>query len=120
MKKLNSQQLRTIRVFVIVVGILISFFIWLSWPDVINNNALYHVGNGKYGSKMGALLILLIPLFGFCPSGLNEEIHSTDQIERAKLQERLDKRAETIRLYVAFFCSIVACLVMLGGLFLLE
>jgi len=103
MKKLNSQQLRTIRIFVIVVGILISFFIWLSWPDVINNNALYHVGNGKYGSKMGALLILLIPLVGFCPSGLNEEIHSTDQIERAKLQERLDKRAETIRLYVAFF-----------------
>ena len=118
MKRLTSKQLRTIRIFVIVVGIFISFFIWLSWPDVINNNPLYHVGNGRYGSKIGALLILLIPLFGFCPSGLNEEIHSTDPIERAELQEKLDKRAETIRLYVAFFCSIVACLVMLGGLFL--
>ena len=38
----------------------------------------------------------------------------------AELQEKLDKRAETIRLYVALFCSMVACLVMLGGLFLLE
>ena len=118
MKRLTSKQLRTIRIFVIVSGILISFFIWLYWPDVIKNNSLYHVGNGRYGSKIGALLILLIPLFGFCPSGLNEEIHSTDSIERAELQEKLDKRAETIRLYVAFFCSIVACLVMLGGLFL--
>ena len=118
MKKLNSQQLRTIRIFVIVVGILISFFIWLSWPDVINNNALYHVGNGKYGSKIGALLILLIPLFGFCPSGMNEEIHSTDPIERAELQEKLNKRAEETQLVVSLFCSMIACLVMLGGLFL--
>ena len=62
MKRLTSKQLRTIRIFVIVVGILISFFIWLSWPDVINNNPLYHVGNGRYGSKIGALLILLIVL----------------------------------------------------------
>ena len=118
MKKLNSKQLRIIRILTVVIGMLISFCIWLFWPDVINNNPLYHVGNGKYGSKIGALLILLIPLFGFCPSGLNEEIHSTDPIERAELQEKLDKRAETIRLYVALFCSMVACLVMLGGLFL--
>ena len=87
-------------------------------PNAIKNNALYHVGNGRYGSKIGALLILLIPLFGFCPSGLNEEIHSTDLIERAELQEKIDKRAEEIQLYVALFCSMVACLVMLGGLFL--
>ena len=118
MKRLTSKQLRTIRIFVIVIGILISFCIWLFWPDVIKNNALYHVGNGRYGSKIGALLILLIPLFGFCPSGLNEEIHSTDPIERAELQEKFDKRAEEIQLVVSLFCSTVACLAMLGGLFL--
>ena len=43
MKRLTSKQLRTIRIFVIVVGILISFFIWLSWPDVINNNPLSRI-----------------------------------------------------------------------------
>ena len=118
MKRLTSKQLRTIRIFVIVVGIFISFFIWLFWPDVINNNALYHVGNGKYGSKIGALLIVLIPLFGFIPCRTEGEIHSKDPVERAELQEKIDKRSEEIQLAVALFCSMVACLVMLGGLFL--
>lgn len=118
MKSLTSKQLKTIRISIILIGILFSFCIWLFWPNVINNNPLYHVGNGKYGSKIGALLIVLIPLFGFCPSGMNEEIHSTDLVERAELQEKLDKRAEKMQIAVALFCSMVACLVMLGGLFL--
>ena len=118
MKKLTSKQLRTIRILIIVIGILISFCVWLFWSDVINNNAIYHVGNGKYGSKMGALLIVLIPLFGFIPCRTDEEIHSEDSMERVELQEKFDKRAEEIQLAVALFCSMVACLVMLGGLFL--
>jgi len=97
---------------------LISFFIWLFLPDVINNNALYHVGNGKYGSKLGMLLIVLIPLFGFIPCRTDEEIHSNDSLERAELQEKYDKRAEETQLAVALFCNGIACLVMLGGLFL--
>ena len=118
MKKLTSKQLRTIRILIIVIGLLISFCIWLFWPDVINNNALYHVGNGKYGSKIGALLLVLIPLFGFIPCRTDEEIHSKDSMERADLKEKFDKRAEEIQIAVALFCSGVACLVMLGGLFL--
>ena len=118
MKKLNSKQLRIIRILTVVIGMLISFCVWLFWSDVINNNALYHVGNGKYGSKIGALLIVLIPLFGFIPCRTDEEIHSEDSMERAELQEKIDKRAEEIQLYVALFCSMVECLVMLGGLFL--
>ena len=118
MKKLNSKQLRIIRILTVVIGMLISFCIWLFCSDVINNNALYHVGNGKYGSKIGALLIVLIPLFGFIPCRTDEENHSEDPMERAELQEKIDKRAEESQLYVALFCSMVACLVMLGGLFL--
>ena len=118
MKQLTSTQLRTIRVLIIILGVFISFCIWLFLPDIINNNALYHVGNGTYGSKIGMLLIVLIPLFGFIPCRTGEEIHSIDSMERAELQEKLDKRAEEIQLAVALFCSIVACLVMLGGLFL--
>lgn len=118
MKKLTSKQLRIIRILIIVIGILISFCIWLFLPDVINNNALYHVGNGKYGSKIGMLLIVLIPLFGFIPCRTDEEIHSKDSMERAKLQEKFDKRAEETQLAVALFCDGTACLVMLGGLFL--
>ena len=118
MKKLTSKQLRTIRILIIVSGMLISFCIWLFWPDIINNNDLYHVGNGKYGSKMGALLIVLIPLFGFIPCRTDEEIHSEDSMERAELQEKYDKRAEESQLVVALFWSVTACFVMLGGLFL--
>ena len=118
MKKLNSKQLRTIRILTVVIGMLISFCIWLFWSDVINNNALYHVGNGKYGSKIGMLLIVLIPLFGFIPCRTDEEIHSKDATERAELQEKLDKRAEETQLAVSLFCNGTACLVMLGGLFL--
>jgi hypothetical protein len=118
MKKLTSKQLRTIRILITVSGILISFCIWLFWPDVINNNALYHVGNGKYGSKIGALFIVLIPLFGCIPCRTDEEIHSNNLMERAELQEKFDRRAEEIQLAVSLFCSGTACLVMLGGLFL--
>ena len=118
MKKLTSKQLKTIRILIIVIGMLISFCIWLFCPDVINNNDLYHVGNGEYGSKIGALLIVLIPLFGFIPCRTGEELHSEDALERAELQEKLDKRAEETQLAVSLFCSGTACLVMLGGLFL--
>ena len=118
MKKLTSKQLRTIRILIIVIGILISFCIWLFLPEVINNNALYHVGNGKYGSKMGMLLIVLIPLFAFIPCCTDKEIHSKNSMERAELREKFDKRAEEIQIAVALFCSGAACIVMLGGLFL--
>ena len=96
MKKFSSQQLRIIRIFTIIIGMLISFIIWLFLPDVLTNNALFHVGNGKTGSKWGALLLVLIPLFGFIPGRMEEEI----------------------QLAVALLCSVVACLVMLCGLVL--
>ena len=117
MKKLHSKQLRTIRILIIISGMLISFCIWLFLPDVIKNNALYHVGNGKFGSKAGMLLIVLIPLFGFIPCRTGEEIHTEDPVERAELQEGSDKRAEEMQLGIALFCTVTACLVMLGGLY---
>ena len=118
MKKLSSQQLRIIRIFTIIIGMLISFIIWLFLPDVLTNNALFHVGNGKYGSKWGALLLVLIPLFGFIPGRMDEEIHTRDSRERVELQEMYDRKSEEIQLAVALLCSVVACLVMLCGLIL--
>lgn len=116
MKKLSSQQLRIIRIFTIIIGMLISFVIWLLLPDVIKNNALFHVGNGKYGSKLGALLLVLIPLFGFIPSRMGEEIHTKDSMERGELKEKLDRKSEEIQLAVSLLCSVAACLAMLCGL----
>ncbi len=118
MKKLSSQQLRAIRIFIIIIGMLISFVIWLFLPDVLNNNALFHVGNGKYGSKLGALLLVLIPLFGFIPGRMDEEIHTKDSKERVELQEKYDRKSEEIQLAVALLCSVAACCAMLCGLIL--
>lgn len=120
MKKLTSKQLRMIRLITIFTGMLLCFVIWLFIPDVIQNNAFFHVGNGKYGSKTGALLLVLIPLFGFIPQRTEEEIHTKDPVERAELQEKLDKRSEEIQLAVAFFCGLAACGVMLCGLLLCK
>ena len=116
MKKLHSKQLKIIRILIIISGILISFCIWLFLPNAIKNNALYHVGNGKYGSKTGMLLIALIPLFGFIPCRTGEEIYTENPVEQSELQETSDKRAEEIQLAIALFCTVMACLVMLGGL----
>ena len=116
MKKLTSKQLRTIRRVIIVAGMLMCFIIWLFIPDVIKNNALFHVGNGKYGSKLGALIVVLIPLFGFIPARMDEEIHTKDPVERAELQEKFDRRSEEMQLVIAFVCSLSACFVMLCGI----
>ena len=116
MKKLTSKQLRNIRRVIIVAGMLLCFIIWLFIPDVIKNNAAFHVGNGKYGSKMGALLIVLLPLFGFIPTRIEEEIHTKDPVERAELQEKFDRRSEEMQLVVAFYVTVLSCLAMLGGL----
>ena len=116
MKKFTAKQLKTIRIFTIFVGMFLSFVIWLCIPDVIKNNSFFHVGNGEYGSKYGALILVLIPLFGFIPTHMDEEIHTKDSKERAELQERFDRRSEEIQLAVAFFCSVAACFAMLCGL----
>jgi len=118
MKRLTSTQLRTIRHIVIIAGMILCFIIWLFIPDVIKNNALVHVGNGEYGSKYGALIVVLIPLFGFIPTRMDEEIHTKDPKERAALQEKFDRRTEEIQLPIAIFCSLSACFAMLCGLLL--
>ena len=103
MKKLYSKQLRTIRIITIIIGMLISFVIWLFLPNVINNNALFHVGNGRYGSKIGALLIMLIPLFGFIPARIAEEIHSEDLMEVLNYRKSLTKEQKKFSLLLRFF-----------------
>lgn len=120
MKKLTSKQLKTIRLITIFTGMFLCFVIWLFIPDVIKNNAFFHVGNGKYGSKAGALVVILLPLFGFIPTRVDEEIHTKDPVERAELQESYDKRSEEIQLATAFYVSVLSCFAMLCGLFFCQ
>ena len=61
MNRLTTKQLGFIRNLIIVIGIVLAFILWLHIPAFIENNSLVHVGNGKYGSKLGFLLLMPIP-----------------------------------------------------------
>lgn len=73
MDKLTSTKLKHIRNIIMIAGIVAAFIIWLFIPWVIENNRLVHVGNGRFGSKIGFLLILGFPLFGLIPHRPEEE-----------------------------------------------
>ena len=60
---MTAKQYKNLRNIIIIAGIVIAFVIWLFIPDTFKNSPLFHVGNGEYGSKWGALILLPIPLF---------------------------------------------------------
>ncbi len=96
---MTSKEYRLLRNIVIVIGIVGGFVLWLFIPPVIENNWLFHVGNGQYGSKGWALLLLLIPLFA-----LNEqkiEVHAED----AELINMARNKTARKGLFLAILCS---------------
>ena len=59
-----------------------------------------HVGNGAYGNKIGALIVLPFPLFALGYKLQKPEVHTDDPAERAKLiaefeRDNLTKQAIT-------------------------
>ncbi len=118
MNKLTAKKLRIIRNSIIVVGIALAFVIWLQIPSVIENSALFHVGNGKYGSKMGALLLLFLPLFALIPNKPGDEIHTEDIAERAKIEEEWEVHSLKTQITYAVCETMVACFCMLLGVVL--
>ena len=88
MKRLSIRQLKIVRNVVSVIGIVVGILLWKYLPDTFRNNGLFHVGNGEYGSKYGALIILVIQFFAFIPNTNIEEIHTDNPEERAKLEEK--------------------------------
>ena len=87
MKKLTAKELTIIRNIIIAVSMIGGFIIWLALPEVIKNANIIHVGSGKYGYKIGALIVLLFPLFALIPDTGREEVHTEDRAERAALLE---------------------------------
>lgn len=103
MDKLTAKKLVMVRNIIIVLGIVIAFAIWLLIPAFIENNGLVHVGNGRYGSKIGFLLFLGIPMFALIPPKPGslipdedgEEIHSVHKPrERNQRDYRWKKRLQ--------------------------
>ena len=112
MDKLTSTKLKHIRNIIMIAGIVAAFIIWLFIPWVIENNRMVHVGNGRFGSKIGFLLILGFPLFGLIPQRPEEEIHTDDPIERARIEEEREKASAKIQIILTVAEGLTACFVM--------
>ena len=72
MKKLSIKTLKRVRNSIILIGILISFLIWLAMPAVFRNTKIFHVGSGTYGHKAGALLGVALPLLTYLATFLSK------------------------------------------------
>lgn len=118
MNKLTAKNLRWIRYVIMFAGIIAAFILWLCIPSFIENNSLVHMGNGKYGSKLGFLLIVILPFLGLIPRKQNlwedmEEIHTDDVKERARIEEERKIREERLKLVYTVGCDIAASFIMI-------
>ncbi len=118
MKGLTVKQLVVIRNMIIIVGIVLAFLLWLHMPAFIENNSLVHVGNGKYGSKLGFLLLMPIPLIALIPQKPGEEIHTEDAEERAKIENEWETHSKEIQIAYAISGVAIACFGMIIGIVL--
>ena len=121
MKKLSIKTLKRVRNSIILIGILISFLIWLAMPAVFRNTKIFHVGSGTYGHKAGALLGVALPLLTFVAtlfSKVNKpEFHAEgdEEFQKAEL-ERIQKEELLIEIGMATFLSLMAIVCMLVSL----
>ena len=121
MKKLSIKTLKRVRNSIILIGILISFLIWLAMPAVFRNTKIFHVGSGTYGHKAGALLGVALPLLTFVAtlfSKLNKpEFHAEGDEEYQKAElERIQREELFIEIGTATFLSLIAIAIMLVSL----
>lgn len=112
MKKLSIKQLKIVRNLVCVAGILGGFILWTFLPDTFRNTSLFHIGNGEFGFKAGALILLLIQFFAFIPNTQQEEIHTEDPEERAKLEEERARENAHRQAFTAIFLSLTIWIIM--------
>ena len=121
MKKLSIKTLKRVRNSIILIGILISFLIWLAMPAVFRNTKIFHVGSSTYGHKAGALLCVALPLLTFVAtlfSKVNKpEFHAEgdEEFQKAEL-ERIQKEELLIEIGTATFLSLMAIVCMLVSL----
>ena len=119
MKRLSNGQLKLVRNLICVAGIAGGFVLWIFLPETFRNTGLFHVGNGEYGSKNGALILLLIQFFAFIPDANHEKIHTDDPEERTVLEAER-KREELVRqIFTALGLALTIWIVMGLGLLLL-
>lgn len=115
MVKLSIKTLKLLRTLIILIGIIAGFIIWLFVPHFIKNNATFHVGNGAYGSKLGMLLLLPMPLLSMLFRGERDEFHGSDLEYQKQAEEMEMRKALTIQIIAALSYSLMVIIFMLIG-----
>ena len=112
MKKLSVKQLKLIRNLICLAGIVGGFTLWTFLPDVFKNTNIFHVGNGTYGVKAGALLLLPLQFIAFIPDTNLPEIHTEDPTERAAMEEERARKQTVRQVFTALILAFIICFVM--------
>jgi hypothetical protein len=81
-------------------------------PDTFRNTRLFHIGNTEFGYKPGALILLLIQFFAFIPDTDQNEIHTDDPGERARLEEEHVRKNALRQVYTALGLALIIWAVM--------
>ena len=111
--KESVQKLKTIRNVVMLGGIFLIFVLWLMAPDVFQNSRFVHVGNGAYGHKIGALLVLLMPFMGFLPGNTKEEFHTDNEEEKIQMECDWNIKEKRAQILYAICGDLVGVMVMI-------
>lgn len=98
--------MKMIRNIIIGVTVVIGFICWLAIPYEFKNSSFFHIGTGERGTKVGALILLLLPLIALSPNKNEEEVHTDDPAEREKMVEELALREAKNQVMIAIFLGI--------------
>ena len=88
---MTAKKYKALRNMFILLGIVISFILWLFLPESFRNTSVFHVGTGEYGSKWGVLLVLVFPLFSLCFREKQIPFHGGDEEFFKAEQEASDR-----------------------------
>lgn len=109
-----SINLKWIRNTVMAAEMMVLLILWFFIPALIRNTPAVHVGNGQYGPRAGALLLVLFPLFGLIPQRQNNwednEIHTDDAAEKVQIEQKRKTESFKTQLLVSALGFIGACL----------
>ena len=105
---MTAKKYKTLRNMFIVLGIVISFIMWLFLPDTFRNTSVFHVGTGEYGSKWGVLLVLPFPLFSLCFRENQLPFHGGDEEFFKAEQEASDRVQMQCGLIMALALSLLS------------
>lgn len=120
MKKLSDLQLKIMLYVVSAFGIIGGFLLWRLLPYTFRNTSFFHVGNGKFGNKIGSLIILPLQLLAFVRKDNSiEEVHTDDPEEKARLETINARKILELQVLRAIGLALTICGVMgLGALIL--